>query len=184
VILEDVYQDEWDNLSGDCQKGLRAKFGSVASITAMLMAVNRAVADMATLTDVGEAHGVDPALLAAIGIRESAFQVRDQPPPGKGVGVFQIDLGQNPSVTHDNASDTAWAANWAAIYLAANASQLAQNYLGLDATTFAQALASSYNHGLGQVSKNLNNGVSVDLNSKGVDNGYGKNVVQLTDCFR
>ena len=49
IIREDIYQDEWDNLSEDCRKGLRAKFGNVASIKGMLLAVNRAVASMNTL---------------------------------------------------------------------------------------------------------------------------------------
>jgi len=51
-------------------------------------------------------------LLAAVGIRESKFKVEDENGGGKGRGVFQIDLGQNPGVSEEQANDIAWAAQF------------------------------------------------------------------------
>lgn len=68
-------------------------------------------------------------------------------------------------------------------FLSKNLAGLASNFPGLDPAALLQALASSYNHGFGQVSKDLNTGVSTDLNSKGVNNGYGANILELMACF-
>jgi len=156
----------------------------------MVSALNRALAKLAVLTAAGDAHGVDPALLGAIGLRETGFRNINQP-NGQGVGLFQIDLGQNPSVTAGQASNVAFAANWAAAYLSGNAKDLAANYPDLSTMSLAGfsgygdmsviAPADTYNLGLGGVKKFLNNTFDPDLGTTGEN--YGQNVWQLTKCF-
>jgi hypothetical protein len=81
-------EDEWDNFSADCQKGLKEAMPGTP-ISAMDLAVNRAVSNWNVLETAGEANGIDPAMLAAIGIRETGFRNISQT-NGLGTGIFQI----------------------------------------------------------------------------------------------
>ncbi len=140
-------------------------------------AVKRAQAASSTLRSAAEEHDIDWRFLAAIGVRETGFRNINQK-DGKGVGVFQIDLGQNPSVTAAQASDPEWAADWAAKRLAANFARLAANHPNLDQAHLLQATAASYNFGTGNITGNPN---TIDVGSAG--NNYGSNIMNLMDCF-
>ncbi|MBI4480443.1 MAG: hypothetical protein HY651_10515 [Acidobacteria bacterium] len=184
----DPYLQRWDSLSAHCQEGLKAAMPgpeSPVNIHAWIYALNRAENAAGMLQVAAERNGLqDWRMLAAIGIRESQFANVSEVGGGQGRGVFQIDLGQNPGVTEEQAEDIYWAADWAANRLASNARSLANSFSDLNAQTLIHATASSYNHGLGQVRTNIRNGVSLDLNSQGEDNGYGRNIMDIMQCFK
>ena len=171
------FQDEWDNLSYDCQKGLTTAMPG-SSIPAMILAVNRAVMQWNLLSSAGDAHGVDPAMLAAIGIRETGFKNIPQANGGLGRGIFQIDIGKNPSVTEAQAYNLTFAADWAANLLATNMATLAVKYPDLDPLYLLQATAASYNFGTKNISGNP---ATIDVGTTG--GNYGSNVLDLMDCF-
>lgn len=178
--LTDTLVDEWDNLSPTCQSALGTAMpggDNDATNATRVKALNRAIAASATLQSATSGTGIDWTVLAAIGIRETQFRNIDQK-GGKGVGVFQVDLGQNPSVTSGQASDITWAANWAAATLSSNNRRLASLYPNLDPAHLIQATAASWNLGVGGISGNPD---TIDRGSAG-DN-YGSNVVGLMDCF-
>ena len=95
-------------LNQPCQNGLATAMPASsradpnATATARLNALNNAWGATGTLISAADTGGLDVlggmSLLSAIGIRESGFQDINQP-NGNGVGIFQIDLGQNPNVT-------------------------------------------------------------------------------------
>jgi membrane-bound lytic murein transglycosylase MltF len=157
-------------------------YGTSADVaqTLWLGALQRAQDDEAQLQAAGSANGINWTLLAAIGIRETGFQNKNQS-GGHGVGIFQIDLAQNPSVTPAQASDPAFAANWAAKYLATNEVALIKGFPILTGDNLTQVLADTYNRGLGAVRKSLRAGQDPDVGS--ARGNYGFNVLNLTKCF-
>jgi hypothetical protein len=170
-------------LSTDCQKGLKTALpvgsnaNAKAADQAWLNALDRAQADEQMLRSSAAAYGIDWALLAAVGIRETGFRNISQS-NGLGQGIFQIDIGQNPAVSASQAADPAWAANWAAKLLAGNMTALAGAHPNLSADQLLQATAASYNLGRGGISGNPD---TIDVGSPG--NNYGSNVVNLINCF-
>lgn len=142
-------------------------------------AVARAVADWSTIQAAAESNGVDPDLLAAIAVRETGFLNIAQIGGGQGAGVFQIDLGKNPTVTSAEAYDIPFAANFAANMLATNMAILAAQHPNLDPSQLLQATAASYNFGTRNISGDPNR---IDV---GTTNGnYGSNVLGLMTCFQ
>jgi hypothetical protein len=129
------------------------------------------------LSTAASAHNIDPRLLAAVGVRETGFQNIDQK-NGYGRGVFQIDIGANPSVSAAQARNLVFASNWAATALSANFAALKSAFLNFDPTHLLQATAASYNFGLTNISGNPN---TIDVGTTG--GNYGGNVVQLMSCF-
>jgi RHS repeat-associated protein len=126
------------------------------------------------------ANNIDPNLLAAIGIRETGFQNIPQE-GGLGRGVFQIDLGQNPSVTSRQAADITYSANFAANRLATNESILANRYPNLTSTQLLQATAASYNLG---VSRRAISGNPDTIDVGSARGNYGSNVIDIMRyCF-
>ena len=118
-------------------------------------------------------------MLAAIGVRESGFlNVSEVDGAGVGVGIFQITVGANSGVTAQQAGNLAWAANWAASYLATNNSTLAADYPNLDPAHLLQATAASYNLGVGGISGNPN---TIDAGS--ALGNYGSSILGLMECF-
>ena len=61
-------------------------------------AVERAQNDTDLIRAAGAANGVDPNLIAAIGVRESGWKNIPQGGDGLGMGHMQIDLGQHPDM--------------------------------------------------------------------------------------
>jgi len=76
--------------TNDCLAALRAAYGANQGD------VRRAEAGYSYVAPAALAHGIDPAILTAIGVRESHFRNVAQR-GGLGRGIFQLDLGQNPS---------------------------------------------------------------------------------------
>jgi RHS repeat-associated protein len=159
------------NKRRNCSKGLQEAHANQD-------AVNRALQDWNMLQTAGGAHGIDPAMLGAIGIRETGFRNISQSGGGQGAGIFQIDLGQNPNVTAAQAFNPAWAANYAANMLSSNMGYLAAKFPNLTPSQLLQATAASYNLGRGGISGNPN---TIDIGTPG--NNYGSNVLLLMDCF-
>ncbi|MGH7866512.1 MAG: RHS repeat-associated core domain-containing protein, partial [Candidatus Dormibacteraceae bacterium] len=112
VILEPPA--EWDSLSTECERGLETALPSrtkSAGIPGWLATLKRTNAASNILQQAANKYGIDWSLLAAIAIRETSFANVNQSGGGKGTGIFQIDLGENPSVTAAQASDLTWAAD-------------------------------------------------------------------------
>lgn len=142
-------------------------------------AVARAEAAWSTLQAAAAANGIDPALLAAIGVRESGFQNVWQP-GGMGAGVFQIDLGEHPDVTAAQAFNIPFAANYAAGILAWNSAYLASKVSNFTPSQLLQATAAGYNF---DPVKNIRGSPNtIDIGTTG--NNYGSNVVGLMSCFK
>jgi RHS repeat-associated protein len=141
-------------------------------------AVTRAYANWPTIRSAASDNGIDPALLAAVGVRETGFRNIAQIGGGNGRGVFQIDVGENPDVTLAQAYNIPFAANFAANMLATNKATLAAAHPNLDSTQLLQATAASYNFGTPNISGNPN---TIDVGTQG--NNYGSNVLGLMTCF-
>lgn len=140
--------------------------------------VKRAINNWTAIKDAANAHNIDPAILAAIGIRESNFNVVSQV-GGYGEGVFQIDLGVHSNITKAQADDIAWSANWAANYIYNNMSYLGSKFPALDEDKLLQAAVASYNFGVGNISGNPD---TIDVGTTGDD--YGANVIGISKAFK
>lgn len=126
-----------------------------------------------------QAHGIAPALLAAIGVRETGFQNIWQYGGGAGAGVFQIDLSAHPNVTPAEAFNISWAANYAAGMLSSHESAIRSRFSDFTKTQILQATAASYNFGIKNISGNP------DTTDQGTaHNNYGSNVMGLMQCFK
>jgi hypothetical protein len=187
---DETLLDEWDNLSTDCQSALKSAIPGGPGNTdgqnrARVMALNRAISAegmleqaVAGMLPIGGAS-ITWEFLAAIGIEETGFQNIAQQGGGKGAGVFQIDLGANPSVNSSQAYNVQWAADFAANMLYNNLSTLAGKFSNLDPTQLLQATAASYNFGTGNISGNP---ATIDV---GTANGhYGATALALINCFQ
>jgi hypothetical protein len=149
------------------------------SILNMVAALSRATADKGALKAATANTSIDWTMLAAIGLRETSFQNIAQVGGGMGRGVFQIDIGKNPSVTEAQAFDPIFAASWAANLLSTNMNTLAGKFSDLTPDQLLQATAASYNFGTKNISGHPD---TIDAGTTG--NNYGSNVVSLMDCFR
>lgn len=111
-------------------------------------------------------YGVDPAMLAAIGVRETGFQNSVQPGPFQanktGIGIFQITNGSVPWV---NSLTPMWAASYAASQLSSNIFTLAAAFPNFTSTQLLQATAASYNFGTPTISGNP---ATIDVGTTGV----------------
>lgn len=109
-------------------------------------AVERAGEWWGVIVDASEATGIDPAMLAAIGIRETGFQDENQIGGGNGVGIFQITVNPGPGATvaANKANDPSQAAMYAASLLSSNMSALAGLFPNFTASQLLQATAASY----------------------------------------
>lgn len=141
-------------------------------------AIDRANANWSVIQSAAANNGIDPALLAAIGVRETGFRNIAQIGGGQGTGVFQIDLGQNPNVTTSQAYNLQFSANFAANMLETNMASLSAAHPNLNSTQLLQATAASYNFGAGNISGNPQ---TIDVGTTG--GNYGSNVLGLMSCF-
>lgn len=156
--------------SKKCQNALAAAGANAA-------ALDRAIANMPALDVAASEFGIAPALLGAIGIRESGFRNVAQS-GGAGRGVFQIDLGENPTMTAGEAGNVWASSEYAAAELSANMATLGGEYPNFTPGQLLQATAASYNLGVGGISGNPS---TIDVGSPG--NNYGSNVIGLMSCF-
>ena len=174
----------WDSLPDGCREGLIAAIGvgpaggSAAAIAVRLAAMDRALAAKDQLIRATNGTTTDWRMLAAIGIRESLFRNISEVGGGKGVGIFQIDIGQTRRVSKGQASSLSWGATCAAKKLDMNYNSLAGRFPELNPQQLLQATAASYNLGLGGISGNP---ATIDAGSTHED--YGSNVLDLMKCF-
>ena len=152
---------------------------ALATGNANLDGVERVLAAWPTITSAANKAGIDPALLGAVGLRESNFRNIDQTGGGLGRGYFQIDLGAHPNVTAAQANDITFAANYAASLLAANMASLSASFPNFTSAQLLQATAASYNFGTGNISGNP---ATIDQGS--TNNNYGSNVVGIIPAFK
>jgi RHS repeat-associated protein len=142
-------------------------------------AINRAMQNWAILVQAGNAHGVDPRMLAAIGVRETGFRnINEVDGAGVGMGVFQLTVSPQSGVPAAQAQNLSAAANSAAALLASNMENLSNRFPSFTPSQLQQATAASYNFGAGNISGNPN---TIDVGS--AHNNYGSNILQLMDCF-
>ncbi len=163
--------------NANCANGLRIADKKMA-------AVDRANANWDVLQTAGDANNVDPAMLAAVGVRESGFEnVNENDGPGVGVGVFQITVSPQSGVSGTQAGNLAWAANYAAALLDWNLDYLG-NQPQLQNFTPAQLLQASvaaYNMDPTKPGNFTGNPNTIDVGT--AHNNYGSNVLQIMDCF-
>jgi RHS repeat-associated protein len=126
---------------------------------------------------------VSASLLAAIGIRESGFNPNAVQAGGQGVGAFQIDLGQNPTVTRSQAFNVSSAANWAVSNITSGYNLYAR--LGYGPVGSLAGAIRNYNGSGGiPTSTLLNAGYLPYLDLGTTRNNYLSNVVAIArDCF-
>jgi hypothetical protein len=139
--------------------------------------VNRALASWSTVSAAAAANNIDPALLAAIGVRETNFQNIPEQGGGAGMGVFQ--LTHQPGVSSAQAYNLAFSANYAAHMLSSNMSILSRHFPDFSPSQLLQATAASYNLGPRGISGNPN---TIDEGTPG--GNYGSTVVGMMDCFK
>ena len=168
-------------LSDTCQTALSTANKDEAAIT-------RAMNAWSVLQAAAEAHDIDTALLAAIGVRETGFEnVQEKLPNGKngpGMGVFQ--LTNQPGVTKAQAFDLTFAANYAANMLSNNENILSNEFPAFTPDQLMQATAASYNIGTDPNTGISGNPNTIDVGTApgGIRGNYGSNVVGLMSCFQ
>jgi hypothetical protein len=145
---------------------------------------NAAKIGLSKLTaEAGSKHGVDPALLSAIAVRETGARNINQP-DGMGRGIFQIDLGAHPNVTEAQALDPAWSANYAAKLFASNYNTLNNKYGSqVNGGMVTAASVRAYNAGFNYMDKKIKSGVGA-LDQGTAHNNYVSTVLGVArHCF-
>ena len=151
------------------------------------------------LAAAAEANNIDPALLAAVGVRETGFNdvwqgctTEASCAKANGAGNFQIDLspGTNVDVSVDCAFNLECSANVASNLLNKNMNFLRTAHPNFTSSQLTQATAATYNMGLGRdpVGKNVSgNPATIDVGTTpgpGATAGnYGLNILLLMHCF-
>jgi RHS repeat-associated protein len=181
-------QEEADSVAGAAQllamvAGMNpACQFALATARKNLAGVQRAASSWSALQQATSVHGMDPSLLAAIGVRESNFLNRtENDGKGVGVGVFQITVSPDSGVTAAQAGNLPWAANYAASLLTVNGLVLAARFPSFSADSWLQATAASYNIGTNPKTSITGNPSTIDVGT--ASDNYGSNVVQLLQCF-
>lgn len=157
-----------------CQQGIKMTRSDQASI-------NRAKAAKSVLQAAGKKYGIDWRILAAIGVRETAFRNIDSPRVGDpGMGVFQ--LTNQPGVTRAQAHDLTFAANYAAKMIAENKRLLKRKFPKFTETQLMHAAIASYNFGPNEIKGNPER---IDIGTEGWKEGrpYGESVLLAANCF-
>jgi RHS repeat-associated protein len=141
-------------------------------------ALSSAAANWGTIEAAAGGYNIDPAMIAAIGVRESGFRDIAQIGGGQGAGVFQIDLGENSSISASRAYNVAFSAEFAGAMLSRNMMSIESRHPNFTHGQLLQATAASYNFGVGNISGNPS---TIDTGTTG--NNYGSNVINLMSCF-
>jgi len=153
----------------------------------MLDALSRAQSAAGMLQSAVAGTSIDWTMLAAIGLRESAFQDKNENDgAGVGVGVFQITVrnnNQDPAngPTVDQANDFTWAASYAAQLLNSNMNYLSGRFPDFSPEQLMQATAASHNMNPYKRGNFTGNPNRIDVGTTG--GNYGYNVLQLMNCF-
>lgn len=178
---------EWDNLSDECHNGLKAMYGN-APRKSILANLNRVVASWKSIEKAADAKGINPAILAAVALKESGgvggkLQLCEQgvtwgDKTCSGAGMFQIDLYKHQDVSKEQALDVSFAALYAAQMLKDNMTTLESRYPAFTGDVLLQATFAAYNSGIGNIHGNPD---KIDTGTTG--NNYGANVLQLVQCF-
>lgn len=165
-----------------CLQGLNNLPGRHTMRDAMA-ALNRADSAQPTMQ---AAAGNNWPVLAAIGMRETYFRNIDQYGDGLGRGIFQIDIGQNPSVSADDARDINFAADWAWNKLSSDMNKYTASPANLNSSDILQEAIHDYNgsptrHG-GTMNLNLAGVTGLDRFTTG--HNYVANVSDVINCFQ
>jgi len=175
-------QAEWDTLTPTCQGALQTAVPKT-TIGGMVASLNRAFAAQSTLIDAVKGTSISWDMLAAVGIRESAFVDKNENDgAGIGVGIFQISVPAS-GLTASQAGDLTTAASYAANLLNSDMKTLAAEFPGFTSGQLLQATAASYNFGTTNISGNP---ATIDVGSAPypkAPGNYGSNIVNLMDCF-
>lgn len=173
-----------DQKKDNCAKGLKEANKTMA-------AVNRALENWGVIEDAAEASDVDPAMIAAVGVRETGFVDLKQP-DGNGVGIFQIDVNPGPKADFETsqANDPSTAALIAGGMLRDNMNYMADHYPSYTGSYLLQAAAAEYN--MGPTNKNTGKSnfsgdpAKIDQGTSDPTGGtgnYGADILLLMDCF-
>lgn len=124
-------------------------------------------------------QSMDPRLLAAIALHESAGKNIAEIGRGKGLGVFQLT---NQPITRAQAFDIPFAANYAAGMLVKNRRTVSRRYPNFTPEQLNQAMVAAYNKGVNNKRFPITSDPApIDA---GTDhNNYGQNVLDLVSCF-
>lgn len=157
-----------------------------------LQSVQTANSDWSIIAQAASANNIDPALLAAVAVRESGVRdISENDGAGVGVGVFQLTVSPTSGVTADEANNLAWSANYAASLLSSDIAA-ANAYWGnsgaYTASQMEQVGIDAYNMGFNSkstptvyMSNFTGNPATIDGGT--ANNNYGSNVMQLMACF-
>ncbi len=158
-----------------CNQALKAAGTNMA-------AVGRALDNWSMIEDASLQNGVDPTILAAIGIRESGFRNISQNKGGLGMGIFQIDFGAFPNAIL-LAYDPVPAANFAAGLLGGY--YRSNVFKGMSPTMALGTAIRSYNAGPGGLTPSLAaTGSPGNLDIRTTGGNYVSNVAAIaTYCF-
>ncbi|HEY0169933.1 MAG TPA: RHS repeat-associated core domain-containing protein [Pyrinomonadaceae bacterium] len=134
--------------------------GALAEAQTDASAVDRAYASVDMLNNVAREFGIGSRILAAIAIRESGFEnIAEKKKGGKGRGIFQIDIGQNPSaagIVFDPEKSSRWMGDFLSKNLSAFRELNRQKNYGLSEDTLMDATIRSWNGGLGGTKSVIN----------------------------
>jgi hypothetical protein len=149
---------------------------------------------MAAKADLQKAAGDDWDIIAAIGMRETYFNNMKEygwngpnPEDHLGRGVFQIDIGQNPQVTEEQAMNVEFAASWSINKLKGDRSGYDKPWNFNRDLSLAEGIH-DYNASPNKTKKHPNTWGQAASGIPGLDqyttgHNYVSNILNLINCF-
>lgn len=176
-----------DQRQKNCAQGLKGANKTMA-------AVNRALQDWGMIEDAAEASDVDPAMIAAVGVRETGFlDVTENDGANKGVGIYQLTVikgSPKAAIETSQANDPSTAALIAGGILRDNMNYMADHYPSYTGSYLLQAAAAEYNMGPTNKKTGKSNfsgdPAKIDQGTADPTGGtgnYGADILLLMDCF-
>lgn len=134
---------------------------------------------MPVLRPAAAPHSIDPRMLGAMALHESAGRNIGEIGRGKGMGVFQLT---NQPIRAAQAYNIPFAADYAANMLAEFRRTLSRRAPNFTTDQLNQAMAAAYNKGPNKKGYRITNDpATID---RGTDHqNYGQNILDLMDCF-